>query len=212
MLKFLKKLLPPEEKLFYAFFGESIALTHDAAILLADIYESGMTEEKLDKARELKDKSAEVTHRTLERLNLTFVTPFDREDIQTVAVFINKITKKITKAIKNSKYYQLKEFNDYLRKEAKLLVQITNELKHSVETLKKDANPRLATASGKKIHDLESVMDGELKDAIENLFSNQQDDALTMVKLGRLYRDIESVVESCSTLADIILNIVLKNS
>lgn len=230
-----KRILPPEDKVFYSLFDDSIELAHQAAILLNAIYREGMSDEKIEKAKAIKENSAEITHLALEKLNSTFITPLDREDIQTVAVFINKITKRIVRAIKNSKYYHLHCFNDHLKRQSALLVQITEELKNSVHHLRKSTQPKQLTISSNRLREIDNILDLEIKDAIESLFAEENihlsvssgdklvhssvnpnvkttHDPLTIIKLGRLYRDIESVTEGCNNLSDIILNIVLKNS
>ncbi|MBF0315875.1 MAG: DUF47 family protein [Oligoflexia bacterium] len=211
LINLIKKILPPEEKIFYSLFNESIELACQASSALSDIYETGISEEKMEHARLLKERSNELTHRLLEHLSATFITPFDREDIQTVAVFINKITKKIVRVIKNSYYYNLDGYNESLKQQSQLLVKITDELKTAVDQLKSTTKAKDITESGRRMHELENLMDAEIKTALEELFYNNHD-AMTILKLGQLYRDLESVGESCGTLSDITLNIVLKNS
>ncbi|MBF0298564.1 MAG: hypothetical protein HQK51_07585 [Oligoflexia bacterium] len=217
LTKIIRKLLPPEEKIFYTLFDESIDIAHEAAKLLHDMYINGMSNDKIDAAIKLKDKNSYITHKLLEQLSTTFVTPIDREDIQSVAVFINKITKRIVKVIKNSKNHRLYNYNDHLKKQSELLLKMTEELKFAVNHLKKSTKPKDISESGNRMRNIENMMETELKDASENLFSNEtknltSHDVLITFKIGGLYRDIESACESCNTLSDIIFNIVLKNS
>ncbi|MBF0361462.1 MAG: DUF47 family protein [Oligoflexia bacterium] len=217
LTKIIRKILPPEEKIFYKLFDESIEIANQAAKLLHDLYMNGMCDEKIEAAIKLKEKASNVTHKLLEQLSATFVTPLDREDIQTVTVFINKISKRIIKVIKNSKNCKLYNYNDHLKRQSELLVKMTEELKFSVNHLKKSTKPKDISESGHRIRNIENLIETEFKDASEDLFSNgtknqTPHEVLMTLKMSGIYRDLESVAESCSTLSDIIFNIVLKNS
>jgi uncharacterized protein Yka (UPF0111/DUF47 family) len=93
----LSYILPPEEKLFYALFEDSAKVCEEAATLFSKVMTEGLNQDHLIEAKGLKHKSNNLAKETLTQLNNTFVTPIDREDIQVIAILLNKITKKYQK-------------------------------------------------------------------------------------------------------------------
>lgn len=125
---FLEKLLPPEEKIFYNYFEESTKVCSEAAKLFYNIMYDGFNEDRLIQAKRLKHTSNNLAKQTLNKLNSTFITPIDREDIQLVSSLLNKITKKIVKACVNLRVYRLKEHTENMKKQAETLVKASDEL------------------------------------------------------------------------------------
>ena len=78
----LAYILPPEEKVFYTLFEESAQVCHDVANLYREIVTTSMTEDYAINAKRLKHKSNDLLKETLHQLNVTLITPIDREDIQ----------------------------------------------------------------------------------------------------------------------------------
>ena len=90
-----EKLLPPENKVFYDSFEDAAKVCNDMALIFSEALAHGMTEELVVKARILKHRGSGIERETINKLNNTFVTPIDREDIQALATMLNKITKNI---------------------------------------------------------------------------------------------------------------------
>jgi uncharacterized protein Yka (UPF0111/DUF47 family) len=207
----LRKLLPPDEKIFFDLFQENISTAHEAAQLLVDVVTNGFTGYKVEKVRSLKFKSGDNLNKTLTHLSTTFITPIEREDIQTLSILINKITQKTVKVIKYAKVYNIDEFNTFIKDAANILVNVTIELQTAVNGLKKFNGPKAHTESSQRMRELESQCDFLLTDAIEDLFSGSHE-TLEVVKYRGLYRDVESVMETAHNISDLVLNIVLKHS
>ena len=208
--KLLDRLLPPKEDLFFKLFDESMAIALKAAVLLEDIYRNGITEDKINVAGKLRLESRNITHYILEKLGSTFVTPMDREDIQSIAFFLNKITKRVIGTIKNTYVYQLDDFTDDLKDQASKLVYVFEELDLAIKNFKKP-NLKILTNLVDRIKELETQIELTSRTALGDLFSKEKD-LMKVLKLQRLYRDLETTGETSYNLADRILNIVLKNS
>ena len=98
----LAYILPPEEKVFYTLFEESAKVCNDVANLYKEIVTTSLTEDHVINAKRLKHKSNDLLKETLHQLNVTLITPIDREDIQAIASLLNKITKRI---VQTGKFY-----------------------------------------------------------------------------------------------------------
>ena len=119
----LSYILPPEEKVFYALFEDSAKVCEDAARLFNAIMTDGLVEKHIIEAKGLKHKSNDLAKETLTQLNNTFVTPIDREDIQSIATHLNKITKKIVKACMNLRVYRLERYTGNMKSQGETLVK-----------------------------------------------------------------------------------------
>ena len=212
MAKFnlLASILPPEEKIFYTLFEESTQVCLDTAKLYLDITHSGFNEDKLIEAKRLKHKSNDIAKQTLIQLNATFITPIDREDIQHVACLLNKITKKIVKACVNLRVYRLESNTDNMRKQAETLFKASQELNFIISHLQKVTNIEESTESYHRMREIESHGDEILHLAMDDLFSGKHD-ALTVIKLRDIYKDIENALDTCFSISDTVVHIVLKH-
>ena len=127
-----ENLLPPETKIFYGFFEDSAQNCHEMATLFNNALVNGMSEDLLIKAKTLKHRGSNLERETISKLNSTFITPIDREDIQLLAAMLNSITKRIAKAFFNLNVYRIAKFTDEVRQQSKTILNATDELMKSV--------------------------------------------------------------------------------
>ncbi|MBF0100772.1 MAG: DUF47 family protein [Desulfobacterales bacterium] len=205
------KILPPKNKIFFDYFEESAQVCSDSAKLFFDIAHHGLNEDRIIQAKTYKHKSNNISKQTITTLNSTFITPIDREDIQVVDAQLNRINKKIINACYNLKAYRIDTFTDSIKKQSETLVKATDELKHIVGLLKKVNQVKEITESNYRMKEIESHGDEILYRAMENLFSGEYD-ALSVLKLRDIYKDIERALDTCFTISDSIVNIVLKEN
>lgn len=206
----LNKILPPEEKIFYTYFEESSKICRETAELFYNIIHNNLSEEALIEARRLKHESNYVTKQTLVKLNGTFITPIDREDIQRLITVLNKITKKIVKACFNLKVYRLNEYNDCMLKQSETLMKAADELIIIVRLIKDIKKIKEITECNQRMKEIETKGDEIHNMAMDKLFSGEYD-SLSVIKLRDIYKDIESALDACYTVSDTILNVVLKH-
>lgn len=211
MTNFFQKLLPPKDEVFYVYFSDATIVCNDAARVLHSIVFEGFTQEKLLEAKFLKTKSSDIECNTLNRLNSTFVTPIDREDIQLLSSLLNKVTRRIVKTCVNIGVYHLDITTDNLQKQVAILIQMTNELTIFVDILKKVTLVKQGSEIHTRISDLESQGDEILQIAMDELFLNSYD-TLTIIKLRDIYKNIEVAMDRCSNISSTILSIMLKYS
>ena len=212
-LKFniFEKLLPPENKVFYDCFEDAAKNCSEMAKLFSEALTSGMNEELIVKARILKHRGSGLERETINKLNNTFVTPIDREDIQALATMLNKITKKIVQASMNLNIYRMTNFTEEMQQQSKTILKATDELIRSVSLLKTISKTNEITASHQSMKEIESLGDDILYRALDKLFSGEFE-ALEVIKLRDIYKVLESALDNCFSVSDAILNIALKNN
>lgn len=210
-MNIFKKILPPENKIFYDCFEDSAKNCSDMAVLFHHALINGITEDIIAKARALKHKGSNLERETINRLNSTFITPIDREDIQLLAAMLNSITKKIAKAFMNLKVYRVENFTEEMLQQSKTILNATGELIRSVGLLKTIAKTKEITASHDAMKEIEICGDDILYHAMDKLFSGEFK-AIEVIKLRDIYKDLESALDKCFSVSSAILNIALKNN
>lgn len=206
-----EKLLPPENKVFYECFEDSAQNCNDIAILFNQVLTDGLNEDIVLQAKTLKRRGSNLERETISKLNSTFVTPIDREDIQALAAMLNRITRKIGQAFMNLNVYRITNYTDEMVQQAKTLVRATDELKRSVGLLKTISKTKEITESREAMKEIETFGDTIMYNAMDKLFSGEFE-ALEVIKLRDIYKELESALDKCFGVSDAILNIALKNN
>ena len=147
----------------------------------------------------------------MKQLNKSFITPLEREDIQIIAVQLNKINKKIAKACLNLEVYQLTEYTDEMKEQALTLVAATEKLGKIFKKFKKVSDTDEMTKLNIEMKEIEAQGDEIHRRAMRNLFSGKYE-ALDVIKLRDIYKEIENALDACFYVTDTILNVVLKQS
>lgn len=210
-LKLFEKLLPPKNTFFNECFEDAAKNCNELAILFNEALLHGITEECIIKAKTLKHRSSEIERDTINKLNTTFITPIDREDIQALATMLKKISKKIVQALMNINVYRITNYTEEMLQQSRTILKATNELMRSVSLLKTISKTKEITASHESMKEIETLGDDILYRAMDKLFSGEFD-AIEVIKLRDIYKVLESAMDKCYSVSDAILSIALKNS
>lgn len=206
-----EKLLPPKNTVFYDCFESAAKNCFNIATLFNEALLHGVTDEKIVKARTLKHRGSALERETINKLNSTFVTPIDREDIQLLAVMLNKITKKISQAFMNLNVYRMTNYTEEMLQQARTILNATDELMRGVSLLKTMSKLDEITASQEAMKEIETLGDDILYRAMDKLFSGEFE-AIEVIKLRDIYKVLEGAMDKCFSVSDTILNIALKNN
>lgn len=207
----LEKLLPPKNNVFYDCFEDAAKNCNDMAILFNEAIVHGITEEHIIKAKVLKHRGSGLERETTNKLNNTFVTPIDREDIQALATMLNKITKKLVQAFMNLNVYRMTNYTEEMHQQARTILKATEELMRGVSLLKTISKTKEITASHESMEEIEALGDDILYRAMDKLFSGEFE-AIEVIKLRDVYKVLESAMDKCFSVSDAILNVALKNN
>jgi hypothetical protein len=164
----------------------------------------------LHRIRDEEHAADELAHTALDRLDRTFITPFDREDIHTLVGEIDDIIDAIDALAKRFPLFHVKQMDPMFVKQADLLVEATQATSEAVHRLRKGR--KLSELSDKliEIHHKESVGDDNHHAAMSNLFGGGID-ALDVIKWKELFDYIENAIDGCEDVGNILERIVLKN-
>lgn len=210
-MNILEKILPPKNTIFFDKFEDAANTCNKIAILLNDVVVNGLTDDKIIEARTLKHRGSNLERETIALLNSTFVTPIDREDIQLLASMLRKISKKIGQAMLTMNVYNIEHYTEELSQQADAILKATKELIKIVGMLKTLSRTKEITESRESMKEIETLGDEIHYRALSKLFSGEFD-SLEVIKLRDIYKILESAMDKCNAVSDVILNIALKNS
>ena len=203
------RLLPREEK-FYPLFLKQVEIISEAARLLLDGVRAGNARLAgvATEINVLENKGDEVIHEIFTRLNQTFITPIDPEDIHNLSAALDNVIDGMEDAVHRLVSYRIKPVPP-------TMVQLCEIIAACAKTLKA-AFQALATGGSVmeyciEINRLENEGDLIGRSAVVELFEKEKD-PITLIKLKEVYDFIEATIDSCEDVADVLQNVVVKNS
>jgi hypothetical protein len=170
--------------------------------------ESGSFESYAKRIKDIEHGCDELTHTVTTKLNKSFITPFDREDIFTLCVALDDVCDYIDAGARAIIMYGIKEVSDHARGLAKVIQGLAMEINSAVSML---AKPDGMNQHIVEIHRLENEADDIYFRAIGELFQNQTD-AMTVIKWKELYEILENATDRCESVANIVESIILKHT
>jgi uncharacterized protein len=201
--------LLPRDRTFFDLFIEAGQNTVHAATLLDRMMnswpeEAGISREIL-KAEQEGDR---ITHDIIKRLNTTFVTPIDREDIYGLATQMDDIVDFTEEAADFLGLYKIEAPMEQATALTKVLVSACEQLAAGLEHLRdfKDLDKYWI-----EIHRLENEGDRISRDAVASLFSNGID-PMVVIRWKDMFAVLENAIDATETAAQILEGIVIKNS
>lgn len=203
------KLLPREEK-FYQFFLEQVRIIGEASQLLLEGAQAGQGQlaSAALKIRSLEQQGDEIIHEIYVRLNQTFITPLDPEDLHSLSSHLDDVMDGIEDAVHRMVAYRLAEIPS-------TVVELCRIVRSCAETLQKafvalSKNERLIEHCI-EINRLEEVADQLVRSAVSDLFLHEKD-PIQVMKLKEVYEFLELTTDACEDVADALQNVVVKNS
>lgn len=200
----------PKEDQYFTLFSQMTAKIQEAADILVEMMNAPCEEFKSysKKIKSVEHECDEITHSVTTKLNKSFITPFDREDIYTLSVALDDVCDYIDAAARAVVMYDIKEVNDHSRRLAVIIQKLAAEIHSAVGMLK--------AASGMKQHlldiqRLENEADEAYYTGIGELFKASSD-PIEIIKLKELYEILENATDRCESVGNIIESIVLKHN
>jgi len=158
--------------------------------------------------KRLENEADILTRDIFAELNRTFITPFDREDMQRIASKIDDVIDFMDGIAARTHSYKITTAPPYALDMAKELVNATKEVEYMVSKLKTIKNAKDMIAHCRNTSTIEHTVDELYRKSIEKLF--ETNDAITIIKLKDIYETMETASDRCVDVADVIEDIVLK--
>lgn len=203
------RLLPKEDKYFDLFNRVASNISGSAKLLQQLFDDFGQRATYAEQIKKLEHDCDVITHDIVKRLNQTFITPFDREDIHALASSLDNVEDDIDSAARRVILYRLDQSTEHTRKMADVIVRLTGSLERAVIALEKDSQAVLKECVG--IHTLENEGDALYHDAVERLFTHETN-AIQIIKLKEVYEKMERCIDRAEDAANVLESVVLKNA
>ena len=206
MLNFL-----PRDPVFFDLF-EGLA-THTVScaghlLELAKRFPEGL--EGIQRIKQEEHDADQLAHQALDRLDRTFITPFDREDIHALVGELDSIIDNINALAKRLGSYHVKMMEPAFVKQAEILVQCTAALAQAVKRLRKTRKLTDLQEHIIEVHRLENAGDDNHLAALSKLFENNAD-PLHVIKWKEFFQFLEAAIDGCEDATNVLERIVLKN-
>jgi len=202
-------LLPREDE-YFTLFSQVTEKIQEASTALVEMLQdtNGSFEAHSKRIKDAEHACDELTHTITTKLNKSFITPFDREDIFTLIVALDDVCDYVDAGARAIIMYDIKEVSDHAKHLSKVIQSQAMEIHSAVSMLSK---PNGLNQHIVEIHRLENEADDVYFRAIGELFHNNSD-ALTVIKWKELYEILENATDRCESVANIIESIILKHN
>lgn len=205
-------LLLPREIKFYTYLNQQAEVVLEISGFFKTFMENIHTmnengrKREIAKIKELEKKGDEIEKQIVDELNKTFITPFDREDIYTIAIHTDKAVDNVNRVAKKISMYSIAEVPADVHKFCEIIVELSKELRNLM-----DALPTRKGASEiiRIMKSLESRGDDTFNQSMARLFT-EQTPPLHIIKFKEIYELLEAVSDSIYYVAKLIRGVIIK--
>ncbi len=203
----------PKEPKFFDFFKKVSVINNDAAILLGEALKTNTIEERQDYFHRIKEKEHQadlVAHEIFEALETSFITPFDREDIQELSNRLDDVVDLINGSSKRMAIYNPKVIHPSIHKLGEIIIEGAKEIDKAIDmlpTLRK--NKTNLKNIIEKLHRLENEADEIYEQAVTAIFANETN-AIELLKNKGLLSELERTTDAAEHVGKIIGTIIVK--
>jgi predicted phosphate transport protein (TIGR00153 family) len=200
----------PREAKFFDMFEEMCAnLQTGASVLVKALQDGRDVATWVHEINDIEHRGDDMTHAILTKLNQTFITPFDREDIHKLASSIDDVLDFINGASHRMLMYKITNPPQAAAGLARIIERQTNELANAVSKLEKDAQGVVEHCV--EINRLENEADTVARAAIAELFDREKD-PIHLIKIKELYEVLELATDKAEDAANVLESVVLKSA
>lgn len=206
----MPRLIPRETK-FFAMFTEIAGNVVEGAQVLSDLlhnYDYQQLPAAVQKIKDIEHRGDDMTHRVLIKLNQTFITPFDREDIHLLASSLDDVLDFVFSASDRLLTYKITQPSPSAKVLAGIILKQAEELKKAVSKLNKNQH---VLEHCVEVNRLENEADQVSREAIGRLFDGGFD-PITLIKLKELLEILEEASDKAEDVANVLETVVLKST
>jgi predicted phosphate transport protein (TIGR00153 family) len=203
----------PKETSFFDFFEQHAALTVEGTKEFLSMVSTGAN--IAAKARRIADIEHEtdvITHRCVEALHKTFITPIDRNDIHRLITRMDDIMDFVEAAAERIALYEITVMTAEVRDLADVLVRASEQVALAAHGLRNLKDPQTILKLCVDINRLENEGDQILRRAVAKLFRESAGDAINVIKWKEIYENLETATDRCEDVANIIEGVVLEHA
>ena len=202
------RLIPKEERFYDDFIAMAEQIRHGSQLLDAMLAPEKPVWDRADEIKEVEHKCDFLTHEIIQRLNRTFVTPLDREDIHELARSLDDVLDAIDASATILKLYHIDSVRPGARELARLVLDSTEQLVGAVKALEKRKG---VAECAVEINRLENEADRAHQAAVQALFADERD-AVVIIKWKEIFDFLEQATDRCEDVANVLEGVVVKHA
>jgi predicted phosphate transport protein (TIGR00153 family) len=205
----LSQVFAPKDRVFFGLFEESAANVLRAAALLDEMLRSFPETSGLARAILLCEQEGDrITYDIIQRLNSTFVTPIDREDILELASGLDDIVDLTEEVADYLGLYRIEAPMEQAQRLAHILMEACRKINEAIPRMRGFQD---VTHYTNEIHRLETDGDRVTREAVASLFDTGID-PMVVIRWKDIFERLEEAIDATEHIANVIANIVVKNS
>jgi uncharacterized protein Yka (UPF0111/DUF47 family) len=201
------RLIPKEEKFFEDFTALADRIVSGATLLERMLASDPPDWDTALQIRQIENECDALTHNIIQRLNSTFVTPIDREDIHALAKSMDDVMDAIDAASGVLRRYKMASLRYGARELASLTWQATMQMKVAVEALDRRVGVHERAV---EVNRIENAADDVHDEALRRLFEEERD-AITLIKWKEVLDLMEEATDRCEDVANVLESVVVKH-
>ena len=201
------RLIPREEKFYSDFQALASELQEGARLLEAMVAPDRPVWEQADAIKKVEHKCDSITHEVIQRLNRTFVTPLDREDIHALARTLDDVMDAIDAAAAVIRLYRLNTVRFGARELAQIITASTAQIRPALDAL--EQHKGLITHAV-EINRLENEADRVHQQAVSQLFEDERD-PIMVIKWKETLDFLEAATDRCEDVANVLEGVMVKH-
>jgi predicted phosphate transport protein (TIGR00153 family) len=202
----------PKEEAFFDLFKAQAGNVVEGAVLLKDLLEDYTdVDQKRMKIEKAESHGDEIAHKIMEKLNMTFITPMDREDIHALSSALDDILDYINATAQRLNLYGVTSIHTGAKDLANIILRAAEETEALIDNMKNLKDIKNMKSRWIEVNRLENEGDKVSRNAIAGLFKNEQN-PIEVIKWKELYEHLETAIDKCEDAANIVEAVALKNA
>jgi predicted phosphate transport protein (TIGR00153 family) len=201
------RLIPREEKFFSDFITLADRIVSGATLLERMLASDPPAWDTALQIKQIESECDAITHSIIQRLNKTFVTPIDREDIHALAKSLDDVMDAIDAAANVMRRYRMAQLRYGARELASVTWQSAMQVKVAVEALERRKEVHQLAV---EVNRLENAADDIHNEALRRLFEEERD-AITVIKWKEVLDLLEEATDRCEDCANVLEGVVVKH-
>jgi len=203
--------IPKEEKFFELLEDASVNMITASPALADFLRDPNTRDQRAPIIKDFERKGDVITHEILRKINRSFSTPLEREDIHALASNMDKVLDAIESLVNRISIFKIKAVTPVCMDLCNILIEATEEINKAVKYLPTLKNLEELEACCAQIARLESRSDTVSRQAVGELFDNPKD-VIDLIKWKEVYERFEGALDLCSKVAGVIEAILVKNA
>ncbi len=201
--------LVPRETKFFDMFSEMSGNLEEGARAMVELFRDYRdVPARVQRIKEIEHKGDDMTHAVLIKLNQTFITPFDREDIHRLASSIDDVLDFVNSAADRLVNYKITSPPEAALRLAEIILKQAQEITKGVSLLEKNQH---VLEHCVEINRLENDADAVSRNAIAHLFEEEKD-PIRLIKIKELIEVLELATDKAEDAANVLETVVLKSA